>query len=118
MAGYLYSSSRRPPRRARKPRSSRFTSAAAVRIADSPAPIAYAATLSEGASRAPSGQGQTNVCGADRAGASFGVSRPPTFGGDDGRDRGSDREAIAGGTSSVLGGRAGRRRDRVQSSAG
>src|SRR5215203_709019 len=53
------------------------------------------------------------------AGVSFGVSRPLTFGGDDGRrDRGSDREAIVGGTRAVLGGRAARRRDRVQRSAG
>jgi hypothetical protein len=50
--------------------------AAAARIADSPTPIAYAATAGEGATRAPSGQGKTNVCATDRAGVSFGVSRP------------------------------------------
>jgi hypothetical protein len=50
--------------------------AAAARIAYSPTPIAYAATAGEGANRAPSGQGETNVCATDRAGVSFGVSRP------------------------------------------
>jgi hypothetical protein len=41
-----------------------------------PTPMSHAAAASEGASRALSWQGQTNVCGTDRAGLSFGVSRP------------------------------------------
>ena len=41
-----------------------------------PTPISHAATTSEGASRVPSCQRQTNVCGTDRAGLFFGVSRP------------------------------------------
>jgi hypothetical protein len=39
-------------------------------------PISHAATTSEGASRVLSCQWQTNVCGTDRAGLSFGVTRP------------------------------------------
>src|SRR5215208_6148435 len=41
-----------------------------------PTPISHAATTSEGASRVPSCQGQTNVCGTDRTGLFFGVFRP------------------------------------------